>query len=91
MGKYRYITKRRLKNEDGEEKGKILVTVKKNSDQANVKYTCPQCENEGQKTKEWKRPFSIRCENCGHRITVPRIKSQMKKERKKKRKKAGKS
>jgi len=78
--KIKYITTRDLKNSRGEVKGKIRVLVWKNSDVANVHYKCPECGHEERTTKPWKRPFSVKCSNCGYLIRVPRLKSEIKKE-----------
>ncbi|MCD6402919.1 MAG: hypothetical protein J7K98_01160 [Candidatus Aenigmarchaeota archaeon] len=78
--KIRYITTRDLKNSKGEVTGKIRVLVLKDSDEAMVSYTCPECGYTEKTTKKWKRPFSVRCSNCGYLIRVPRLKNEIKKE-----------
>jgi len=76
MGQYRYITKRTLQNKAGEDRGTILVTVKKDSDRAEGKYTCPECGAQGAVNQEFKRPFSVKCQNCGFRMRLPKMKGK---------------
>ena len=51
---YQYVSNRVLKNEKGEETGKLQVLVKVNAAMADVKYKCPECLNEEQKQQEEK-------------------------------------
>ena len=74
--KIKYITTRTLKNEKGEIKGKIRVLVLQGQNDATVDYTCPKCGFTEKTTKEWKRPFSIKCNKCGFLIRVPRLKKK---------------
>ena len=67
---------------DGEKKGEIRILVLEDK-VARTEYMCPDCGNHGYVEKEWKRPFSIKCEKCGNTIKVPRLKDQMKRETKK--------
>lgn len=79
MGKYKYCTNRLIPNKNGEpEKGKIKVWVKKGSDTAEADYTCPECQESGHVKKKWKRPFSVKCPNCGYLIRVSRLKGKKK-------------
>ncbi len=83
MGKYRYVTNRTLMNKAGEETGNIAVLVPKESDIAKVKYKCPECGHTEQTEKPWKRPFSVKCSNCGFLMRLPKLLSQFKREKKK--------
>ncbi len=76
MQKFRYITKRVLQNKKGEEKGKILVVVRVGSDDAEVDYTCPECQHSSHMVKPWKRPFSVKCEKCGFLMRLPKLKGK---------------
>lgn len=76
MGQYRYITKRPLQNKAGEQKGKILVVVRTGSDDAEVKYVCPECQKNGEAVKPWKRPFSVKCEKCGFLLRLSKLKGK---------------
>lgn len=78
-----YHTCRELKNEEGEKTGEIRVLALKSDGIARTEYVCPKCSNHGFVEKEWKRPFSAKCEKCGNRMKVPRIKDKVKRERKK--------
>lgn len=76
MPKFRYITKRVLKNKVGEEKGKILVVVKIDSENAEIDYTCPECQHSSHLVQIWKRPFSVRCGKCGFLMRLPKLKGK---------------
>ncbi len=77
-----YHTWRDGKNKKGEISGKIRIIVMKSDGIARVEYICPECGHYGYLETEWKRPFSFKCEKCGYRIRVPRLKDEVKKERK---------
>jgi len=82
MGQFRYITNRRIKNKAGEEKGKVRVLVKADSDIAEVDYVCPECGYSEHVEPAWKRPFSVRCSKCGFVIKVSKLKDEIKREKK---------
>ncbi len=78
-----YHTWRQPLNKKKERAGNIRVIVwKKEAPKARVEYTCPECGFTGYLETVWKRPFFIRCEKCGFRISVPRMKDEIKRERK---------
>jgi rubredoxin len=83
MGNFRYITNRVLLNNAGKEEGKIAVLVKNDSDDADIKYTCPECKFSEQTKKIWKRPFTMKCSKCGFLIRITKLKDEIKKEKKK--------
>lgn len=83
MGNFRYITNRILLNKAGKETGSIAVKVPNDSDNAKVRYRCPECSHSEQAEKEWKRPFSVKCSGCGIMIRLPRLKNEIKKEKRK--------
>jgi RNase P subunit RPR2 len=76
MPKFKYITKRTLHNKNGEDRGKILVVVRINSEDAEVDYTCPECQHSSHVIQRWKRPFSVKCEKCGFLMRLPRLKGK---------------
>ena len=63
-----YHTFRELENN-----GKIRVLVLKKDNIARCEYICPYCNHNGYCEREWKRPFSVKCEKCGKTIRVPRL------------------
>ena len=77
-----YHTWRDVKSKDGKSAGKIRVLVPPQSAVALVEYTCPECEHAAYAEQPWKRPFSISCEKCKFKITVPKMKNAAKKEAK---------
>jgi hypothetical protein len=79
-----YHTWRDVKNKKCEPTGKIRVLVPPNSTNAMVEYTCPECKHVAYTETEWKRPFYVKCEKCGAKIGVPKMKAEAKREMKKK-------
>ncbi len=87
-----FITTRELKNNNGEYKGRIRILKKKDELKAMVDYTCPECDNSFKDEKKWEEPFvtgkgvkkkfNIICPECGHEMTVLKLKKQIKKEKK---------
>ena len=74
-----------MTNKKGELKGKIRVLVPKDGELrgiALVEYVCPECEHYAYMETKWKRPFSVKCVNCGLLIRVPRLRDQAKRETK---------
>jgi len=78
-----YHTWRDIENEKGEKIGEIRVLVL-DDNMARVEYHCPECGKEFFEETEWKRPFSVKCKNCGKLIRVPKLREQIKREMKKK-------
>ncbi len=76
-----YHTWRELEK-DGEKKGEIRILVLEDN-KARAEYKCPDCGHHGYLEREWKRPFNVKCDNCGNTIRVPRLKDQIKREKKK--------
>ena len=73
-----YHTWRDIENDKGEKIGEIRVLVLEDG-VARVEYQCPKCGHIGYDEKPWKRPFSVKCEECGHTIRVPKLRDQIKK------------
>lgn len=78
-----YHTNRSTRDSKGGFTGKIRVLVPKADSIARCEYVCPECKHAAYAEQEWKRPFSIKCEKCGYRISVPKMKQEFKKEMKK--------
>ena len=76
MSIYRYVTNRVLLSNAGEEKGRIRVMVKKESTTAEGDYACPECDSKGKINQVFKRPFSVRCENCTFLMKLPKLKNK---------------
>jgi DNA-directed RNA polymerase subunit RPC12/RpoP len=76
-----YHTNRDITGKSGK-KGKLRVLAWKKDNMARVEYVCPECLKYGYQETEWKRPFSIKCEHCGIKIAVPKMKEQFKREMK---------
>lgn len=77
-----YHTNRTAMNKAGATAGRIRVLVPKSDSIARCEYVCPECTHSSYDEQPWKRPFSIKCEKCGYRINVPKMKQQFKKEMK---------
>ena len=75
-----FHTQRKLTNKKGEMTGKVRVLVLREDEIARVEYICPECSYYGYLEKEWKRPFSFRCEKCNVLIRVPKLREQIKRE-----------
>lgn len=71
-----YHTWRDVRNSKKQITGKMRVLVPPKSNTAMVEYKCPECGHEAYAEQEWKRPFSIKCEKCGFRMTVPKLKKE---------------
>ena len=82
-----YHTWRDAKNSKKQPTGKIRVLAWKGDGVARSEYICPECKKYGYQESEWKRPFSVKCEHCGFRITVPKMREEFKKEKKAEKKK----
>jgi len=77
-----YHTNRTVRNTKNQMTGTIRVLAAKADNIARVEYKCPECLHEAYAEQEWKRPFYIKCEKCSHKITVPKMREQAKKEAK---------
>ena len=80
--RYRFVSNRTLKNSREEEKGRMRVIVKVDSDKAETDYECPECGFRERVEAEWKRPFTVKCTKCGFVMRLPRLKDEIKKEKK---------
>lgn len=82
-GSFAYMTKRKLTNKEGEEKGEIVLWKKKDEEGSQYLLKCPYCEAEqdGSILLE-KRPYRLRCSHCDRSITLPKLKDAGKKGKK---------
>ena len=77
MGMFKYCTNRTLPDKNGEpDKGKLKIAVRTGSDTAEVDYTCPECGHSDHVEQPWKRPFSVKCSECGALMRAPRLKGK---------------
>ena len=76
-----YHTFRDAKNKKMEAKGKIRVLATKDN-VARAEYICPECGHYAYTEQEWKRPFYVKCEKCGFRLGIPKMRQEFKKEQK---------
>jgi ribosomal protein S27E len=69
-----YITSRKLKNENGEKTGAVFMWRKKGEEEFNYKLKCPYCETEQESSVVFnKRPYRVRCNNCGKSILIEKL------------------
>ncbi len=74
---FAYLTSRKLKNENGEEKGAVFFWRRKGEEEFNYKLKCPYCEEEQESSVVFnKRPYRVRCSNCGKSILVEKLSSK---------------
>lgn len=81
MGQYRFVSNRTIKNKKGEETGRMRMFVKTGSTIAETDYKCPECLFEEHVSPEWSRPFFVKCSKCGFKISLPKLKDEIKKEK----------
>ncbi|MEM5829596.1 MAG: hypothetical protein QW040_02760 [Candidatus Aenigmatarchaeota archaeon] len=74
-----YITTRDLQNSAGQTKGKVRVIVLKGESIANIELICPECGQAQKKKQEFKIPLDLRCEKCGFRVKLQRLRKEIKK------------
>jgi predicted RNA-binding Zn-ribbon protein involved in translation (DUF1610 family) len=61
----------------------MRVLVERGSTEAHAEYICPECQHYAYTKAEWKRPFSVKCEKCGFKVSVPKLRDEAKRESKK--------
>jgi len=81
-GEFAYLTKRKLKDRQGEEKGEIIVWKRKEREESEFVLKCPHCqeENTGEVVLD-RRPYRVRCPSCNRSITLTKLLNQAKKKR----------
>ena len=77
-----YHTSRSALNSKGKATGKMRVLALKEDNIARYEYVCPECGKYGYSESEFKKPLFTKCQHCGFKITVPKMKQQFKREMK---------
>jgi ribosomal protein S27E len=71
---FAYITKRKLKDANGEMHGEVFLWRRKGEDEFNYKLKCPYCELEQESSIIFeRRPYRVRCSNCGKSIMLEKL------------------
>jgi len=66
-----------LKNADDEQTGGVFMWRRKGDEEFNYKLKCPYCEEEQESSIVFnKRPYRLRCSNCGKSIRIEKISSK---------------
>ncbi len=69
-----YVTSRKLANENGEKTGTVFMWRTKGEEEFNYKLKCPYCEEEQESSVVFKkRPYRVRCSNCGKSILIEKL------------------
>lgn len=77
-GSFSYITKRKL-----ESSGEIFLWKERGSEESHYVMRCPFCKKEQSGSVVLiRRPYRVRCSDCGRSIALPKIVDQAKKETK---------
>ncbi|MEE8401478.1 MAG: hypothetical protein V3R86_04940 [Candidatus Hydrothermarchaeaceae archaeon] len=79
-GSFAYLTRRKIKNKEGEETGEIFMWKEKGKEESQYVMKCPYCsvEQEG-RIVLLKRPYRLRCSKCNRSITLPKLQKEAKK------------
>jgi ribosomal protein S27E len=73
-GTFAYLTRRKLENREGEERGEIFLWRKVEEKESNYIMRCPFCEREQQgRVLLERRPYRVKCSFCGRTINLPKI------------------
>ncbi len=83
MGQFSVVSNRTLKNEKGEDAGRLKVLVRTGATVAEVSYKCPECSNEQQINLEWRRPLVVTFFKCSNKMKMEKLKDEIKKQKKK--------
>ena len=71
---FAYVTKRKLKDKNGEMRGEVFLWRRKGEDEFNYKLKCPYCEVEQESSIILKRrPYRVRCSNCDKSIMIEKL------------------
>lgn len=80
-GEFAYLTKRKLKNKEGAEKGEIILWKRQGRKEGEFVLRCPFCDEESTgKVVLERRPYRVRCPNCNRSITLPKLADQARRE-----------
>ncbi len=79
-GAFAYLTKRKLVDDSGVEKGEIFLWKKIDREESQYTMKCPYCgtEQDGEVLLV-KRPYRVKCASCEGSITLPKLKDLVKK------------
>ncbi len=71
---FAYITRRRLRDEQGEPKGEVFLWRRKGEEEFNYRLKCPYCGTEEESTVILKRrPYRLKCSNCERSILIEKL------------------
>ena len=66
-----------MKNADDEQTGEVFIWGRKGDEAFNYKLKCSYCEEEQESSIVFnKRPYRLRCNNCGKSILIGKISSK---------------
>ncbi len=79
-GSFTYLTKRKLEDDAGVEKGEIFLWKEHGEEESQYCIKCPYCgaEQNG-RVLLVKRPYRVKCAGCDRSITLPKLKDLAKK------------
>ncbi|MFH1420685.1 MAG: hypothetical protein ABIG30_01825 [Candidatus Aenigmatarchaeota archaeon] len=77
-----YHTWRDLLNKKKRPAGKCRILVLKADNIVRCEYLCPECGHNGYIEQPWVKPIFFNCQKCKAKITVSKLKDQIKKESK---------
>ena len=71
---FAYVTKRKLKDKNGEMRGEVFLWRRKGEEEFNYKLKCPYCEVEQESSIILeRRPYRVRCSNCDKSIKIEKL------------------
>ena len=71
---FAYITRRKLRDKDGEVKGEVFLWRKKGEEAFNYWLKCPYCGTEEESSVTLRRrPYRLKCSNCGKSILIEKL------------------
>jgi ribosomal protein S27E len=71
---FAYITKRKLKDKNGEMHGEVFLWRRKGEEEFNYKLKCPYCKLEQESSIIFeRRPYRVQCSNCGKSIILEKL------------------
>ncbi len=69
-----YFTVRKIKDENGNEVGRVIMYRLKGKKEFTFYMLCPRCKKESVGKKEFKRrPYRVECKYCGYKYTIEKI------------------
>jgi len=77
-GEFLYLTRRRLEDGEGRERGEILVWRRRGDAEHSFIMECPYCQGETRGEVLLKRrPYRVRCGRCNRSITLRKLKDEV--------------